>query len=313
MPYIHWLDQIRISDRAWAGEKAAYLGELIHAGFDVPRGLSIAAEAYGDTLTANQLDQKISARLGATEIDDPVDLEQAAEEIRAWIESGSIPAPITQELKIALDSLDAKTLYAVRASRVVDDVPNPAASGMQQAYLGVPHDAVLDHIRKCWTVPWNSRAIYFRHRKKIDPSTLTMAVVVQPMLSADTAGVMFTANPLSGKDEIHIDATWGLGEAIIAARWKPDHFVVEKNSHTIQERVAATKNVMELVAPNGGLQSVAVDEDKQDVACLNDEQVVTLAALGGRVAAYFKSPQDIEWCHVGDKFFLLQTRPLVKR
>jgi phosphoenolpyruvate synthase/pyruvate phosphate dikinase len=313
MSYLHWLDQIRMSDRVWAGEKAAHLGELIHAGFDIPRGLSITAEAYGDTLAANQIDQKISTRLGATEIDDPVDLEQAAEEIRTWIESASIPAPIAQELKTALDSLDAKALYAVRASRVVDDVPNPAASGMQQAYLGIPHGAVLDHMRKCWTVPWNSRAIYFRYRKKIDPSTLTMAVVVQPMLSADAAGVMFTANPLTGKDEIHIDATWGLGEAIIAARWKPDHFVVEKNSHAILERVAASKNVMELVAPSGGLQSVAVAEDKQDDLCLSDEQVAVLAAIGERVAAHFQSPQDIEWCCVGDKFFLLQTRPLEKR
>ena len=313
MSYIHWLDQIQMSDRAWAGEKAAHLGELIHAGFDVPRGFCVTADAYRDTLAANQIDQKISARLAATEIDDPVDLEQAAEEIRAWVENASIPASITQELQTALDSLDAKVLYAVRASRVVDDVPNPAASGLQQAYLGVPRAAVLERVRQCWTVPWNSRAIYFRHRKKINSSTLTMAVVAQPMLNADAAGVMFTANPLTGADEIHIDATWGLGEAIIAARWKPDHFVVEKNSHTIQDRVVATKSVMELVAPSGGLQSVAVPEDKQDVTCLSDDQITPLAALGERVAAHFKSPQDIEWCRVGDKIYLLQTRPLAKR
>jgi phosphoenolpyruvate synthase/pyruvate phosphate dikinase len=313
MSYIRSLDEIRLTDRAWAGEKAAHLGELVHAGFDVPRGLCITADAYRDALAANQIDPKISARLAATEIDDPVDLEQAAEEIRAWIESTSMPASITQDLQTALDSLDAKALYAVRASRVVDDVPNPAASGLQQAYLGVPHVAMLNHVRKCWTVPWNSRAIYYRHRKKIDSSTLTMAVVVQPMLNADAAGVMFTANPLTGADEIHIDATWGLGEAIIAARWKPDHFVVEKNNHTIQERVVAIKSVMELVAPVGGLQSIAMPENKQEVACLSDEQITTLATLGERVAAHFKSPQDIEWCRVGDKIYLLQTRPLAKR
>ena len=313
MPYVRRLDEIRITDRAWAGEKAAHLGELIHAGFDVPRGWCITADAYRDTLAANQIDQKVSARLAATEMDDPVDLEQAAEEIRAWIESASIPAAITQELQTALSSLDAETLYAVRASRVVDDVPNPAASGLQQAYLGVPRDAVLDHVRKCWMIPWNSRAIYFRNRKKIDPSTLTMAVVLQPMLNADAAGVLFTANPLTGADEIHIDATWGLGEAIIAARWKPDHFVVAKKNHAISERVIVSKGVMEVTAAEGGLQTVGVPAEKQETACLSDDQIAALAALAEQVESHFKSPQDIEWCRVGDKVFLLQTRHLARR
>jgi phosphoenolpyruvate synthase/pyruvate phosphate dikinase len=313
MPYVRSLDEIRLTDRTFAGEKAAHLGELIHAGFDVPRGWCVTADAYRDALAANQIDQKIAARLAATEIDDPVDLEQAAEEIRAWIESASMPASITQALQTPLGSLDSNALYAVRASRVIDDVPNPAASGLQQAYLGVPHAALIDHVLKCWAIPWNSRAIYFRHRKKIDPSTLTMAVVLQPMLNADAAGVMFTANPLTGADELHIDATWGLGEAIIAARWKPDHFVVAKKDHAIVDRVVASKSVMERTAREGGLETVVVPADWQDLACLSDEQVAALAALGERVAGHFQSPQDIEWCRVDDEIFLLQTRLLAKR
>ena len=314
MPYIRDLNEIQMDDRSWAGEKAAHLGELIHAGFDVPRGVCITADAYRDALAANQIDQRIPARLAATEIDDPVDLEQAAEEIRAWIEGASIPASIAQELRDALAGLDSQAPFAVRASRVIDDVPNPAASGLQQAYLAVPTNQVLDHVRACWATPWNSRAIYFRNRKKIDQSTLTMAVVVQPMLNADAAGVMFTANPLTGAaDEIHIDATWGLGEAIIAARWKPDHFVVAKKNHAILDRVVVSKSVMEVTAPEGSLQTVGVPAQKQETACLSDDQVAALATLAEHVEAHFKSPQDIEWCRVGDKISLLQTRQLAKK
>ena len=323
MPFVRGLDEIRLVDHSSTGEKAARLGELIGAGFDVPPGFCVTAEAYRETLIAGQIQGKILARLKTTEIDDPVDLEQAAEEIRGWIENAAIPTPVTTGIHAALEALKPNALFAVRASRVVEDVPNPAASGLQQAYLAVPRESVIDNVRKCWSAPWNSRAIYFRNRKKIDQNQVRMAVVIQPMLNADAAGVLFTADPLTGAaDEIHIDATWGLGEAIIAARWKPDHFVVQKNSPAgeggdsnlaIRDRVIASKIVMELVSPDGGLQTVAVPAERQDTACLSDEQIATLAGLGQKVEAHFKSPQDIEWCRVGERLVLLQTRPLAKR
>ncbi len=313
MSYARSLNEIKLADRAWAGEKAAHLSELIGAGFDVPRGFCITTDAYRDTLAANQINAKIAARLAKTEIDDPVDLEEAAEEIRGWIAGASMAPAIVQQVQAALDALAPNSLYAVRASRVVDDVPNPAASGLQQAYLAVPAPAMLDYVRQCWATPWNSRAIYYRNRKKIDQNQLAMAVVVQPMVNADAAGVMFTANPLTGAaDEIHIDATWGLGEAIIAARWKPDHFVIAKQDHSILERMIATKSVMQM-AVEGSVQLIGVPADKQTAASLNDEQVVALAVVGKKVQAHFSSPQDIEWCRIGDEFLLLQTRPLEKR
>ncbi len=314
MSYVRSLAEIKLTDHALVGDKAARLGELIAAGFDVPRGACITAAAYRDTLGAHAIEAKIAARLAQTEIDDPVELEDAAEEIRRWIEGAAITPAITQEIQTALDALKPSALFAVRASRVVEDVPNPAASGLQQAFLAVRANNVLEHVRRCWSSPWNSRAIYFRNRKKIDQGQVTMAVVIQPMIAADAAGVMFTANPLTGAaGEIHIDATWGLGEAVIAARWKPDHFVAQKVDHTIQERVVASKSVMDVPAPEGGIQTLVLPADRQERACLRDEQVVALAALGEKIEAHFESPQDIEWCRVGDKILLLQTRPLIKR
>jgi pyruvate,water dikinase len=310
MPYVRSLTEITLDDQSSVGEKATHLGELIRAGFDAPRGICITADAYREAINARGIGEKISARIKATEIEDPVELEDCAEEVRAWIESAPMPAALEQELRAALEPLDAQS-FAVRASRVVADVPNPAASGLQQAYLAVPASALFDHIRKCWATPWNSRAIYFRNRKKMDQASVTMAVVIQPMLCADAAGVLFTANPLTGAaEEIHIDATWGLGAAVIAARWKPDHFVVEKQTLAIRERVIASKSVMDVAAPEGGIQTVGVAAEKQDAASLTDAQIAALAALGERVETHFGAPQDVEWCRIGNEIFPLQTRAL---
>jgi pyruvate,water dikinase len=313
MPYTCSLSDVALKDQTNTGDKAAHLGELTHAAFDVPRGFCVTADAYRDVV-AVPLNDKIIARIVASEIDDPVELESAAEDIRAWIENVPTPDALVDEIRRAMDTLGGKS-FAVRASRIVEDVPNPAASGLQQAYLCVVGiDAVLKNIRACWSSPWNSRAIYFRHRKKMEQRQVTMAVVVQPMVDAEASGVMFTANPLTGAgDEIHIDATWGLGEAIIAARWKPDHFVVNNNDLSIRTRTIPTKSVMDVVSTDGTMQTIAVPENNQDAACLTDAQVVELATLGKKVEAHFNRPQDIEWCRVGDKISLLQTRPLKKK
>lgn len=312
MPYIKPLDKIQRAEIHTAGDKAVALGELLRAGFDVPRGFCLTADAYYDTI-GNTLNDKIAARIQSVEIDDPVDLEAATDDIRAWIENATLSPTLIDEIQKAIVELDAK-FFAVRASRGFEDVPNPAASGLLQAYLGVAGvDGVLNAIRQVWATPWNSRAIYYRHRKKIAAQNVTMAVVIQPMIDAQAAGVMFTANPLTGAaDEIHIDSTWGLGAAVIAARWKPDHFVVAKNDLAIRERAIPNKTVMDVVSPDGGVQSVGVANDKQDASSLNDEHVAALASLGKQIESRFNARQDIEWCRAGDQFWILQTRPLRK-
>lgn len=311
--YVQPLAEVKAGDRDWAGEKAVVLSELISAGFDVPAGFCISAAAYRDAFSANQLNDKISSRLAAIEMTDPAQLEQAAGEIRDWIAQAAASDELEAQIQSALAALHAP-MTAVRASRVVEDVPNPSASGMQQAYLAVPASAVLEYVRRAWATPWNSRAIYFRQRKKIPPAQVAMAVIVQTMVSADSAGVMFTASPM-GKDpnEIHIDAIWGLGEAVNAARWHPDHFVVEKSTLTVRAKNISTKSVMDVAASEGGVQTVGVPEDKQEVACLTDSQISALADTGKRVEAHFAAFQDIEWCLANERILLLQTRPLIRK
>jgi phosphoenolpyruvate synthase/pyruvate phosphate dikinase len=315
MSYTRALDQIGIRDIESAGEKAAHLGELISAGFDVPSGVCVTSDGYHAVLDVNQLGARISERIASTEIDDPIDLEQTAEDIRTWIEQADMPEQLVVDIRNALAGDQAagdSSAYAVRVSRVMQDVVNPRASGLPQAYLGVANvEAVLEHIRKCWATPWTSRAIYYRTRRRMEQNQIAVAVVVQPMMPADVAGVMFTANPATlVPTEIHIDATWGLGEALNAARWAPDHWVVDKRDLSIRDTRLASKSVMEIAGRSGGLETVAVSSDRQEVACLSNEQIAALAQIGIDVERHLKQPQDLEWCRVGDRFFLLQTRPL---
>jgi phosphoenolpyruvate synthase/pyruvate phosphate dikinase len=308
--YLKKTSEIQAGDRAIAGDKAVSLGELTRAGINVPPGFCLTTDTYRDAI-ANPLGEQIVARIAATEIDDPVDLESAAEEIRAWIENVGMPPALVAEIESALE----KKPFAVRASRVSEDVTNPAASGLAQVYLGIAGaDAILRAIRQCWATPWNSRAIYFRQRKKIDSQRVTMAVVLQPIIDADVAGVMFTANPLTGAtDEIQIDAIWGLGEAIIAARAQPDHFVVAKNDLSRRAQTIATKNFKDVALAEGGIQTIGVPLEQRDIACLSDAQITALAEIGKQVEAHWQKPQDIEWLSQGDKILLLQTRSLKKK
>lgn len=313
MQYVRWLNELGTSDKSWAGEKTAGLGELVRAGLDVPRGFCVGAQAYVDSLAAHGLSGKIAARLGSIDVGDPTQLEPAAEEIREWIEHVSLSGEIEREVQAALTGLDAKS-YAVRASRVLTDVPDAASSGLKQAHLAILEAGLLDSIRQIWATPWNSRAIYFRHRKKIPHADVSMAVIVQEMVEADAGGVLFTSSPSGGgADEIHIDGVWGSGEAVNAARWKPDHFVIDKASGAIREKTIATKTVMQVVADDGGLQTIGVPEEKQMSASLTDAQVAALVEIGKKAEAHFHAAQDMAWCRVRDRFFLLQTRGIAKK
>jgi phosphoenolpyruvate synthase/pyruvate phosphate dikinase len=313
MEYVRWLNEVGESDKKWAGEKAASLGGISRVGIEVPRSFCLSARIYDELFVAQGLIEKIVARLGAIDVSDPTLLEPTAEEIRRWIVEAPFPNEIERQVREMLDKMDC-AFFAVRASRTLVDLPDAAYSGLQKAHLGVPASQVLDAIRRCWATPWNSHAIYLRHRKKIAPEQVSMAVLIQKMINADAAGVLFTASPSGGRlDEMHIDGVWGLGEAVNAARWKPDHYVLDKANGAIREKTIATKTVMQVVAPEGGLQTIGVPQERQTSPCLTDSQLSTLAEVGKKADAHFQSAQDIAWCRAEETIFVLQTHELIKK
>ena len=185
---------------------------------------------------------------------------------------------------------------AVRSSATAEDLAYASFAGQQDTYLNiVGADALIDAIRRCWASLWTDRAVSYRTANGIDHRRVTLAVVVQRMVDATAAGVMFTANPVTGtRHETVIDASPGLGEAVVSGAVNPDHFVVDTRTGAILQRRLGDKRIMIRSVAGGGTEEVALD-DRSDAACLTDDQLAALVDLGRRVQDHYGSPQDTEW------------------
>lgn len=295
-----------------AGGKAAQLGELIRAGFAVPAGFCITTAAYARISDAAELDALL-AELSMIPAADTARQAAHAARARAAILHAPIPDDIGSAIIEAYQALvhNQPAPVAVRSSATAEDLPDASFSGQQETFLNVVgSEAVLDAVRRCWASLWTDRAVSYRAAHGIDPSAVRLAVVVQRMVDAQVAGVLFTANPLSGKRrQAVIDANPGLGEAVVSGATTPDHVVVNTQTGEIRERRVGEKQLVVRAAVGGGVERV--EQPAQHMACLSDAQVRLLAELGGQVEAAFGVPQDIEWAlDTAGQPWLLQARPI---
>ena len=201
---------------------------------------------------------------------------------------------------------------AVRSSATAEDLPGASFAGQQDTYLNVVGaESVLDAVRRCWASLWTDRAVSYRATNGIDPRGVRLAVVVQRMVEASVAGVLFTANPVTGKRrQAVIDASPGLGEAVVSGMVNPDHFVANTATGEIVERRLGDKRVAIVAGSGGGTERVELAADEHG-ASLSDDQILALAKLGGRVEEHYGTPQDTEWAIDGDgALWLLQARPI---
>lgn len=303
-----------------AGGKGANLGELVQAGFPVPPGFAVTTTAYEQFVEQNNLHQLIASVLQAT--------PGNGQTIRAAFEA----APVTEEIKQHIltayrklgeglvaseqqsDSLEQlATPVAVRSSATAEDLPGAAFAGQQDTYLNViGDDQLLEAVRRCWASLWTDRAISYRNRQGIDQVTVKLAVVVQRMVAAEVAGVMFTANPVTGRrDEIHVDASPGLGEAVVSGLVTPDHFVLRRMplGWHITERSAGKREVLIQAREGGGTEQFSNPTPGKE-AQISDRGLYQLASLGAAIQRHFDKPQDIEWAWAGGKPYILQARPM---
>jgi pyruvate,water dikinase len=272
------------------GGKAANLGELTRAGLPVPPGFCVTTEAY----------RRVAVGLG---VDNP---ERARESLRGV----EIPADIADEIRDRYARLGADAPVAVRSSATAEDLPFASFAGQQDTYLNVVGaDAVLDAVRRCWASLWTDRAYAYRDSNGIDHNTVELAVVVQLMVDAEVAGVLFTANPVTGRrHEAVIDANAGLGETVVSGSVNPDHFVVDTATGRILQRRLGDKKIAIRAVAGGGTESVQLDSAEP---CLSDTQIRELTALGDRVERHYGSPQDTEWAIDADgRLWLTQARPV---
>src|SRR6266566_3534229 len=295
------------------GGKAANLGELTRAGFSVPDGFCVTTAAYVLLSDGAGL-EPILAELASTRVQETVRLTELAAAARAALLQAPVPASCVKAITEAYQELsDGVPLpMAVRSSATTEDLPEASFAGQQETFLNIVGvEAVLVAVQCCWVSLWTDRAVSYRASLGIDPRTVRLAMVVQRMVDAQVAGVLFTANPLTGKRrEIVIDANPGLGEAVVSGATNPDHFVVQTTTGEIVERRLGDKQVLIQAAAGGGIQKIEAGASPTST-CLSDEQVQALAALGARVEALYGTPQDIEWAiDPSGQVFLLQARPI---
>ncbi|MEU4327831.1 PEP/pyruvate-binding domain-containing protein [Nonomuraea dietziae] len=294
---------------AEVGGKAANLGELTRAGLPVPPGCCLTTLAYHRVAEGAGLKEVIAELAGTAATDTPA-LAELAGRARALL----LQAPVPEEVRAAIAECYARlgegAAVAVRSSATAEDLPYASFAGQQDTYLNVVGvEAVQDAVRRCWASLWTDRAVAYRASNGIDHAAVRLAVVLQRMVEAEVAGVMFTANPVTGRRrEAVIDAAPGLGEAVVSGAVNPDRFVVDLASTRIVERRIGDKRVAIRSLPGGGTERI---ETPSDEPCLTDERVRALAALGARVEDHYGSPQDTEWAiDAHGTLWLTQARPI---
>lgn len=304
------LDKTNISS---AGGKGANLGELTSAGFPIPPGFVLTTEAYDAFVQANGMQQEIVELACAVSQEEPQLSEVVSEKIRSLFIQGEIADDLAQDIKSAYGqlALDHNNTVAVRSSATAEDLPTASFAGQQDTYLNIiGEDALLEAVKKCWASLWTARAIAYRLRQGIDPASVSLAVVVQVMIAADASGILFTANPIDGaRNQILINATWGLGEAIVGGLVTPDTVVVDKTDWQILSREAAAKTTM-TVRTDTGTEEQPVPTDKQNAPVLDDAAAIALAKYGAQIEAHYNVPMDIEWAIADGDIAILQARPI---
>jgi pyruvate,water dikinase len=307
MRYIRPFADLARGDLADAGGKGANLGELTRAGLPVPPGFVLTTAAY-QAFVAGIGDEVL--RLADLPRDaEPAAYDEPAHRIHALFVGAPVPDDIAAELRVARAALGPAV--AVRSSATAEDLEGASFAGQQDTFLDVRgDDALLAAVRDCWASLWTARAMAYRARREIGPAQVALAVVVQEMVDADAAGVLFTANPTTGRrDEVVVAAAWGLGEAVVSGAVTTDDAVVEKATGRVRSRTTADKAVMTVATGSGTVQR-PVPAPQRTRPVLADGELAALAALGVRIEEWFGAPQDVEWARASGTFAIVQARPV---
>jgi rifampicin phosphotransferase len=292
------------------GGKGMSLARLARAGLPVPDGFHLTTEAYRQFVAQNGLGERIQAALQGVDPGDMAALEAASSQIGALFSESKIPPEIADAIILAYGAFK-ETPVAVRSSATAEDLPGASFAGQQDTYLNICGTAsVLQSVKRCWASLWTARAMAYRARQGIAPDGVALAVVVQKLVPADAAGVMFTANPVNGRrTEVMITATWGLGEAIVSGAVTPDTLVIDKASGRLLRRETSDKQMM-TVRTASGTMDCPVPPAMRRKAVLRAVQAMRLAKLGMQIEQLYGTQMDIEWTLAGGEFAIVQARPV---
>ena len=306
--------EISKKDFQLTGGKGANLGELSQAGLNVPAGFCVLSRAFFHLIEQNGFKLRIDELAGTFDYENFDDVEQKTATIREFIENAEIPGDLLNEIQTSISSLigPEKSFVAVRSSVAVKDSDVSSFPGMMDTYhyLREPEE-IIKHIKMCLASLWTSRAVFARHHKKIAHDRGLIAPVVQKMVFSEVAGILFTANPISGsRDEIVIESNWGLGESVVSGKSMNDFFMMDKDGLRVKEKKVSRKTVMCTFddESGSGRKECAVNKTMMSTCTLSDSQLQELGEHGQRIEKLFGFPQDIEWAYEKGELFILQSR-----
>lgn len=310
------LDEIGEHEVERCGGKAMSLGKLIRLGATVPPGFCISSDALPHVLEVNGLHGRIAGIAANLDFADFPGIEAKTAEIRALIENVTIPAALQDDIVERYEKLISNgTQYvAVRSSVAVRESSISSFPGMMDTYhyvLGA--EEVLSRVRECWASLWSARATYLSHHKRVPHDKVVIAPIVQAMVNPVTAGVLFTANPVTkNKGEIMIEANWGLGESVVSGKSMNDYFVLDKANLNIKQRKIAPKTVMVVMdsAKGSGRCELPVPPDRSKVPTLSDPQLRVLAQTGKVIEQHYGFEVDVEWAYQEEQLYILQARKI---
>jgi pyruvate,water dikinase len=307
------LQEIGMQDVQRCGGKAAHVGELTRAGFRVPAGFCIVAEAFPYLIGFNSLSDPIADIATKMDLEDPNAIEADAARIRAMIVSARIPEDLEAEILEGYRTLSgADEQVAVRSSVAIRDSSISSFPGMMDTYHYISGEReVLEGVRECWGSLWTARAAFARHAKGISHDRGLIAPLIQVMVDADCAGVLFTANPITQTtSEIVVESNWGIGESVVSGRSLNDFFVLAKDSLSVEQSKIARKTIMVTKdhSAGSGRKEREVPLARATRPTLSDSQLVELGQTGKRIEQHFGFPVDVEWAYRNGTLFILQAR-----
>lgn len=316
--FIAWLDATEGAPTARVGGKGASLARLASAGFPVPPGFAVTVDAYHHFHELAGLDAAIEALCGLAGRPTPAEIRQVCEPILDALADSALPHQVAAEVSQAFEHLSAKAggdaTFAVRSSGVSEDGAAASFAGLYDSYINLTgSDAVLKAILDCYRCLWEPRAAHYRAMKGVDHSKEAMAVVVMQTVNSHVSGVAFTLNPVSGEtDEVMINASWGLGEAVVSGLVTPDNYLVKKTGTIVQKDVS-DKNVRVVPTATGTEQQVT-PAALASAPALEDHQIRHVADTATAVERHYGCPMDIEFAYdTNGNFYLLQARPITTR
>ncbi|KXY28050.1 phosphoenolpyruvate synthase [Bacillus cereus] len=293
------------------GGKGLNLGELTNIqGIQVPEGFCVTTVGYEKAIEQNEELQTLLQQLTKLKMEERAQIGEMSKKIREVIMAVEIPTDVVEAVAHYLSRFGNEHAYAVRSSATAEDLPYASFAGQQDTYLNIiGEEAILQHVRKCWASLFTKRAVTYRMQNGFEHNQVSICVVIQKMVFPEASGILFTADPItSNRKVLSIDASFGLGEALVSGLVSADNYKVKEDK--IVEKVIATKKLAIYGRKEGGTERKKIAPNQQKLQTLSEQQILQLASIGRQIEAYFGCPQDIEWCLAHNTFYIVQSRPI---